>query len=560
MHMRLFKSSVEDTAKFQVEHQSDRKGIMIVDDSRFTRNLLRDILKNEGYDIIGEAGDGIEAIEKAKELRPAVIFLDVEMPKLDGLGAIPRILEQDSGVNIIMCTAMGQKKILIESAKAGAKDYVIKPFKRENIISVLELVKYKKPESDTLTSDEVDTPQLEDRPLNETEQSTVNSRLEESVITNIQANNSNGNNEEILNNYSGDRLHNYNGEKLNINQGEFQIDTKTEEKYEENSCEILEAEFSLMENSQNEEINDLSIISESTPEEGNETSIIELADNTDNIDVINDITSVDHIDIVETDQIYSTDDIYEEHINTDNMNDLKSVDTAINQEIKDTLIVEAETILEGMEVIEDDVDIDKFNTEISELSEVTYESEYIERTRSPKKVKSIRVMAVMDESPLDDKVTENVEAINYLWNDRFALRHDNRENRKTIKSSKKDHICFGNMVQEGLYHIRDNQIENIMLIGMMYAYMTLENPLQNLLKKSPSMKRTPSSGKRMATYDLMKDKESIREVSITEILNKTSFGGAQSSIQSQKDSVLSSAIIDLVDSKNERKLTPIGIN
>ena len=63
----------------------EKKGVLIVDDSRFSRNVLRDILISEGYEVVGEAGDGKEAIEKAKELRPKFIFMDVEMPKLDGL-------------------------------------------------------------------------------------------------------------------------------------------------------------------------------------------------------------------------------------------------------------------------------------------------------------------------------------------------------------------------------------------------------------------------------------------------------------------------------------------
>ena len=114
---------------------------MIVDDSRFSRNVLRDILVNEGFDVVGEAKDGLEAVELAAKLKPEFIFLDVEMPKLDGLGALPQLLSNDPGVNIIMCTALGQKKIIIEATKAGAKDYVIKPYRKENIVDLLNLLK-----------------------------------------------------------------------------------------------------------------------------------------------------------------------------------------------------------------------------------------------------------------------------------------------------------------------------------------------------------------------------------------------------------------------------------
>jgi two-component system chemotaxis response regulator CheY len=110
---------------------------MIVDDSKFARNILKDILKKEGFDVIAEAVNGLEAIELTKQKRPDFIFLDVEMPMLDGIGAIPKILEVDSQVHIIMCTAMGQKNIIVEAARAGAKDYVLKPYKKENITRVL---------------------------------------------------------------------------------------------------------------------------------------------------------------------------------------------------------------------------------------------------------------------------------------------------------------------------------------------------------------------------------------------------------------------------------------
>jgi two-component system chemotaxis response regulator CheY len=138
--MKLFKV-MGDKSKEKPEPTIDRKGIMIVDDSRFSRNVLRDILVNEGFDVVGEAKDGLEAVELAAKLKPEFIFLDVEMPKLDGLGAIPQLLSNDPGVNIIMCTALGQKKIIIEATKAGAKDYVIKPYRKENIVDLLNLLK-----------------------------------------------------------------------------------------------------------------------------------------------------------------------------------------------------------------------------------------------------------------------------------------------------------------------------------------------------------------------------------------------------------------------------------
>ena len=143
--MKLFKMfggiGGERNDDIEQEETIKRSGVLIVDDSRFSINILRDILIEEGFEVVGEASDGLEAIQKAKELRPEFIFLDVEMPKLDGLGALPQLLEDDPGVNVIMCTALGQKKIIIEATKAGAKDYVIKPYKKEHITDLLETLK-----------------------------------------------------------------------------------------------------------------------------------------------------------------------------------------------------------------------------------------------------------------------------------------------------------------------------------------------------------------------------------------------------------------------------------
>ncbi len=137
--MKLFdffrnKSRKSDEANKQ---PINRSGVMIVDDSRFSRSVLRDILENEGFEVVGEASDGQEAIDKAKELYPEIMFLDVEMPVLNGLEALPKIIKNDPGINVIMCTALGQKKIIMKATKAGAKDYVIKPYRKENIIDVL---------------------------------------------------------------------------------------------------------------------------------------------------------------------------------------------------------------------------------------------------------------------------------------------------------------------------------------------------------------------------------------------------------------------------------------
>lgn len=141
--MRLFRSIEDNTNKTKNEEpaarQKHKHDFLVVDDSKFSRSILTDILRNEGYNIVGEAGDGFEAIELAKEKRPNFIFMDITMPNMDGLTAAKEIIKENPDVNIIMCSALSQKKIIVEAIKAGAKDFVIKPYKKENILNVVDL-------------------------------------------------------------------------------------------------------------------------------------------------------------------------------------------------------------------------------------------------------------------------------------------------------------------------------------------------------------------------------------------------------------------------------------
>lgn len=143
MTMRLFRSIEDNTNKSKNEEpaarQKHKHDFLVVDDSKFSRSILTDILRNEGYNIVGEAGDGFEAIELAKEKRPNFIFMDITMPNMDGLTAAKEIIKENPDVNIIMCSALSQKKIIVEAIKAGAKDFVIKPYKKENILNVVDL-------------------------------------------------------------------------------------------------------------------------------------------------------------------------------------------------------------------------------------------------------------------------------------------------------------------------------------------------------------------------------------------------------------------------------------
>ena len=115
--------------------------VVIVDDAVFMRTVLRKMLEEEGMEVVGEAGNGEEAIQKAKELQPDVITLDITMPVMDGVEALPKIMEVCPQVKVIMCSAMGQQAMVIESIQSGAKDFIVKPFQQDRVLESLAKIK-----------------------------------------------------------------------------------------------------------------------------------------------------------------------------------------------------------------------------------------------------------------------------------------------------------------------------------------------------------------------------------------------------------------------------------
>lgn len=113
------------------------KSVMIVDDAAFMRLNLRNILK-DSYEIAGEAKNGQEAVEMYQELSPDIVTMDITMPVMDGLEAIRAIKAIDPDSKIIVCSAMGQQKMIIEAIEAGAKDFIVKPFKEERVIAAIK--------------------------------------------------------------------------------------------------------------------------------------------------------------------------------------------------------------------------------------------------------------------------------------------------------------------------------------------------------------------------------------------------------------------------------------
>ncbi len=102
--------------------------ILVVDDAAFMRRMVIDVLQGGGHEVIGEAANGNEALQRYQELRPDVMTLDITMPEKDGLAALKEILAFDPSARVVMCSALGQESKVLESIKAGAKDFVVKPF------------------------------------------------------------------------------------------------------------------------------------------------------------------------------------------------------------------------------------------------------------------------------------------------------------------------------------------------------------------------------------------------------------------------------------------------
>jgi two-component system chemotaxis response regulator CheY len=115
--------------------------ILIVDDALFMRVMLKNILTKSGYDIAGEATNGQESIRMYQLVKPDLVTMDITMPDMDGISAVREIKKLDPNARIIMCTAMGQKSMVLEAVAAGARDFIVKPFQPEKVLeSVQKLI------------------------------------------------------------------------------------------------------------------------------------------------------------------------------------------------------------------------------------------------------------------------------------------------------------------------------------------------------------------------------------------------------------------------------------
>ncbi|RBP46785.1 chemotaxis protein CheY [Garciella nitratireducens] len=113
------------------------KRVLVVDDAVFMRMMIKDILVKNEFEVVGEAANGAEAVEKYKELKPDIVTMDITMPEMDGIEAVKEIRKIDPNAKIIMCSAMGQQAMVMDAIQAGAKDFIVKPFQGERVLEAL---------------------------------------------------------------------------------------------------------------------------------------------------------------------------------------------------------------------------------------------------------------------------------------------------------------------------------------------------------------------------------------------------------------------------------------
>lgn len=116
------------------------KNILVVDDAAFMRMMIKDILTKNGYNVVGEAENGAKALDKYNELKPDLVLMDITMPEVDGIKALKNIKAADPNATVIMCSAMGQQAMVIESIQAGAKDFIVKPFQPDRVLEAVKKV------------------------------------------------------------------------------------------------------------------------------------------------------------------------------------------------------------------------------------------------------------------------------------------------------------------------------------------------------------------------------------------------------------------------------------
>ena len=114
--------------------------ILVADDASFMRQIIRDILESDGHEIVAEASDGVQAVEAWKKHHPDLVTMDIVMPRRSGIDAVRAIIAVDATARIVMCSALGQETLVAEALQAGARDFIVKPFKPDAVVATLRKV------------------------------------------------------------------------------------------------------------------------------------------------------------------------------------------------------------------------------------------------------------------------------------------------------------------------------------------------------------------------------------------------------------------------------------
>ena len=114
--------------------------ILIVDDAAFMRMMIKDILTKNGYEVVAEAANGVEAVELYKSHQPDLVTMDITMPEMDGIEAVKQIKAVNPAAKVIMCSAMGQHSMVMDAIKAGANDFIVKPFQADRVLEAVKKI------------------------------------------------------------------------------------------------------------------------------------------------------------------------------------------------------------------------------------------------------------------------------------------------------------------------------------------------------------------------------------------------------------------------------------
>ena len=114
--------------------------VLICDDAEYIRSVLGEILGRAGFEVVGEAASGTQAVQKYKELKPDFVTMDIVMPDMGGIAAVREIRSFDRDARILMCSAMGQQSLVAEALEAGARDFVVKPFEPSGLLEAVQRI------------------------------------------------------------------------------------------------------------------------------------------------------------------------------------------------------------------------------------------------------------------------------------------------------------------------------------------------------------------------------------------------------------------------------------